>query len=30
MAELPGLAHVPQLQDTPAFVAALGNFLNPT
>lgn len=30
MAELPGLAHVPQLQDAPAFVAALGNFLNPT
>ena len=25
--ELPGLAHVPQLQDTPAFVAALGDFL---
>jgi 3-oxoadipate enol-lactonase len=25
--ELPGLAHVPQLQDTPAFVAALGSFL---
>lgn len=25
--ELPGLAHVPQLQDTPAFVAALGGFL---
>lgn len=27
LVELPGLAHVPQLQDTPAFVAALGGFL---
>ncbi len=27
--ELPGLAHVPQLQDTAAFVAALGGFLSP-
>lgn len=26
--ELPGLAHVPQLQDTAAFVAALGGFLS--
>lgn len=28
-AELPGLAHVPQLQDTAAFVAAAGRFLAP-
>ena len=28
--ELPGLAHVPQLQDTAAFVAALGSFLRDT
>ena len=27
--ELPGLAHVPQLQDTAAFVAAMGGFLDP-
>jgi len=27
LTELPGLAHVPQLQDTAAFVAALGGFL---
>ena len=27
LVELPGLAHVPQLQDTTAFVAALGSFL---
>lgn len=29
LVELPGLAHVPQLQDTAAFVAALGDFLMP-
>lgn len=28
--EFPGLAHVPQLQDAAAFVAALGGFLSPT
>ena len=27
--ELPGLAHVPQLQDTASFVAAMGRFLDP-
>ncbi len=29
LVELPGLAHVPQLQDTTAFVAALEKFLSP-
>ena len=30
LVELPGLAHVPQLQDTAAFVAALNGFLDPS
>ena len=29
LVELPGLAHVPQLQDTPGFVAAISGFIDP-